>query len=150
MRAGSRSDELTSLAATLDSLLERLTVSLRREQRFSAEMSHELRTPLARIQAEVELALRRERPSEEYRAALEAIARSAQQMTRTVDALVAAAREASSTTRGSSDARTSVSRAIEATRPVATVERSCPDSRFHAPASGSQPTRTWSSESSRP
>ena len=40
---------------------ERLAVGLRREQRFSAEMSHELRTPLARIQAEVELALRRER-----------------------------------------------------------------------------------------
>jgi signal transduction histidine kinase len=111
-------DELTSLAATLDTLLERLAVSLRREQRFSAEMSHELRTPLARIQAEVELALRRERASEEYRAALEAIARSADQMTRTVDALVAAAREASSTTHGSSDARTSVSRAIEATRPT--------------------------------
>ena len=111
-------DELTSLAATLDSLLERLAVSLRREQRFSAEMSHELRTPLARIQAEVELALRRERPSEEYRAALEGIGRSAEQMTRTVDALVAAAREASSATHGSSDARASVSRAIEATRPT--------------------------------
>lgn len=111
-------DELTSLAATLDGLLERLAVSLRREQRFSAEMSHELRTPLARIQAEVELALRRERPTDEYRAALEAIGRSAQQMTRTVDALVAAAREASSATRGSSDARASVSRAIEATRPT--------------------------------
>jgi two-component system OmpR family sensor kinase len=111
-------DELTSLAATLDGLLERLAVSLRREQRFSAEMSHELRTPLARIQAEVELALRRERPSEEYRAALEGIGRSAEQMTRTVDALVAAAREASLATHGSSDARTSVSRAIEATRPT--------------------------------
>jgi signal transduction histidine kinase len=115
---GQPHDELTSLAATLDSLLERLAVSLRREQRFSAEMSHELRTPLARIQAEVELALRRERPTAEYRAALEAIARSADQMTRTVDALVAAAREASSPTRGSSDARAGISRAIEATRPT--------------------------------
>ena len=112
-------DELTSLAATLDILLERLAVSLRREQRFSAEMSHELRTPLARIHAEVELALKRERPSEEYRAALAAIGRNADQVTRTVDALVAAGREASSPTRGSSDARTSVSRAIEATRPTA-------------------------------
>ena len=48
-------DELTRLAATLDAMLERLSASLRREQRFTAEVSHELRTPLARIEAEVEL-----------------------------------------------------------------------------------------------
>ena len=52
-------DELTRLAATLDTLLERLSASLRHEQRFTAELSHELRTPLARITAETELALRR-------------------------------------------------------------------------------------------
>ncbi|MEA2387387.1 MAG: two-component system, OmpR family, sensor kinase, partial [Thermoleophilaceae bacterium] len=39
-------DELTSLAATLDGLLGRLSASLRHEQRFSAEVAHELRTPL--------------------------------------------------------------------------------------------------------
>ena len=93
---GEPHDELTSLAATLDNLLERLALSLHREQRFSAEMSHELRTPLARVQAEVELALARERTPAEHREALAAIGRSAEQMTRTVDALVAAARTASS------------------------------------------------------
>jgi len=55
-------DELSSLAATLDTLLTRLGNSLRNEQRFSSEMSHELRTPLARIHAEVELALEKLRP----------------------------------------------------------------------------------------
>ena len=58
---GEPHDELTELAATLDGLLDRLAASLRREQRFSAELSHELRTPLARVIAEAELALRRER-----------------------------------------------------------------------------------------
>ena len=61
-------DELTRLARTLDGLLERLAASLRHERRFSAEMSHELRTPLAKLMAEAELALRRERSSTEYRA----------------------------------------------------------------------------------
>jgi signal transduction histidine kinase len=117
---GEPHDELTSLAATLDSLLERLSSSLLREQRFSAEMSHELRTPLARIHAEVEFALSRERTPAEQREGLESIARSAAQMTRTVDALVAAARQASSSTRGSSDARTTISRAIEGTHPTGT------------------------------
>ena len=86
-------DELTQLAATLDALLERLSASLRHEQRFTAELSHELRTPLARIAGESELALRRERAAEDYRASLEAVQRNAEQMTRTVEALVAAARQ---------------------------------------------------------
>jgi signal transduction histidine kinase len=130
---GDPHDELTSLAATLDSLLERLAISLQRERRFSAEMSHELRTPLARVQAEVELALARERSPAEHREALAAIGRSAEQMTRTVDALVAAARHASSPTRGSADARASITRAIEATRRTSGDEMIVP--RLEAPRS---------------
>src|SRR5262249_24951134 len=83
-------DELTGLAATLDRLLDRLAASLRREQRFSAELSHELRTPLARVLAETELALRRDRTPAEYKDVLELVHRNAAQLTRTVDALVAA------------------------------------------------------------
>ena len=71
--AGVPYDEISQLAATLDGLLDRLAASLRREQRFSAEMSHELRTPLAKIRAEGELALRRDRDSGEYRQALETV-----------------------------------------------------------------------------
>src|SRR5438876_578281 len=89
---GEPHDELTELAATLDGLLDRIAASLRREQRFSAELSHELRTPLARVIAETELALRREREPNEYRRALGLIHRNAAPLTRTVDALVAAAR----------------------------------------------------------
>ena len=97
-------DELSELAATLDGLLDRLAASLRREQRFSAELSHELRTPLARVMAESELALRREREPSEYRRALELIHRNAAQLTRTVDALVAAARHQAGFERGTADA----------------------------------------------
>ncbi len=110
-------DELSSLAATLDALLDRLANSLRHEQRFSAEMSHELRTPLARIQAEVELALRRERTPDEHREALAAIGRSAEQMTRTVEVLVAIARQAGAPRRAVADVRDTLNRAIEATHP---------------------------------
>jgi signal transduction histidine kinase len=65
---------------------------LRQEERFAAELSHELRTPLAKICAESELALCRARPVDEYVAALEVVRRSAEQMTRTVNTLIAAAR----------------------------------------------------------
>ncbi len=101
---GEPRDELTELAATLDDLLDRLAASLRREQRFSAELSHELRTPLARVIAETELALRRERDPAEYRTTLELIKRNAEQLTRTVDALVAAARFEAGSRRGTADA----------------------------------------------
>jgi signal transduction histidine kinase len=107
-------DELTHLAATLDSLLDRLASSLRREQRFSAELSHELRTPLASISAEAELALRHERGTAEYRDALEAIRRKADEMRRTVETLVAAAREESSLQRGTADAAAAAAAAAEA------------------------------------
>ena len=101
---GEPRDELTELAATLDDLLDRLAASLRREQRFSAELSHELRTPLARVIAETELALRRDRDPAEYRTTLALIKRNAEQLTRTVDALVAAARFEAGSRRGTADA----------------------------------------------
>ena len=101
--AGEPYDELSQLAATLDGLLDRLSASLRREQRFSAELSHELRTPLAKIRAEAELALRRERRPSAYREALQVVLGNAQAMTRTIDTLVAAQRQESGLARGSAD-----------------------------------------------
>jgi signal transduction histidine kinase len=98
-------DELTELAATLDGLLNRLAASLRHERRFSAELSHELRTPLARVRAESELALRREREPSQYRRALELIQANADQLARTIDALVSAARYEAGGARGTADAQ---------------------------------------------
>jgi signal transduction histidine kinase len=88
---GEPHDELTQLAATLDGLLDRLAASLRHERRFSAEMSHELRTPLAKLMAEAELALRRERSESDYRETLQAVLANAQQIERIVETLVSAA-----------------------------------------------------------
>ena len=89
---GAPHDELTQLASTLDGLLDRLAASLRRERRFSAELSHELRTPLAKIVAEAEVALRREREPSAYQAALVVVLRNALQVARILDGLLAAAR----------------------------------------------------------
>lgn len=51
-------DELSGLAATLDTLLSRIDTAMRGEQRLTAEIAHELRTPLTSIRAEADLALR--------------------------------------------------------------------------------------------
>jgi signal transduction histidine kinase len=113
-------DELTRLAATLDALLERIAASLRHEQRFTAELSHELRTPLARASGQAELMLRRERTPEEYRAALEAIGCNIDEMTRTVEALVAAARQEAGLATTTSDARDAVGAAVRTAREAGT------------------------------
>ncbi|MFH0915015.1 MAG: ATP-binding protein [bacterium] len=100
---GEPHDEVTQLAHTLDAMLDRLAASLRREQRFSAEVSHQLRTPVAKIKTEAELALRREREPVYYQEALGSVLHSADQMARTVEALLAAAHEEGSLARGLAD-----------------------------------------------
>ncbi len=90
--AAPRPEELARLARTFDGLLDRLAASLRHEQRLSSELSHELRTPLARIIAEMDLLRRRERSPEERGEAYDSISRSAEQMDRILETLMAAAR----------------------------------------------------------
>lgn len=117
---GTPHDELTQLAATLDGLLDRVASSLRHEQRFSAEVSHELRTPLASVIAESQLALRHPRPEEEQRAGYERVLSSAQQMSRTLDTLVSAARLELQRPRGTGDAAAAANTAARGCTPIAT------------------------------
>jgi signal transduction histidine kinase len=113
-----RPDELGRLAATFDRLLERVAASLRHEQRLSAELSHELRTPLARITAELELLRRRERSPEERAEAYAAVERSADQMSRIVDTLMAAARADARLDRGRCQVADAVERTAATWRPA--------------------------------
>jgi signal transduction histidine kinase len=105
-------DELTGLARTLDGLLDRIASSLRRERLLTAEISHELRTPLAKISAQAELALRRERSAAEYRSALESVVASAGQMNQTMETLLVAARQQTAGSGGSADLGAVVDRLI--------------------------------------
>jgi signal transduction histidine kinase len=98
-----RPDELGELASTFDALLDRVSASLRHEQRLSAELSHELRTPLARILAEMELLQRRERSAEDRERAHEVVVRGAEQMSRILETLLAAARAETQAPAGRSD-----------------------------------------------
>ena len=65
-----RDDEVGRLAATFDTMLDRLDRAFRRQRQFTADASHELRTPLAMLQSQIELALDRPRGAAEYEATL--------------------------------------------------------------------------------
>ena len=78
--------ELTALAAAFDAMLERLQQSFERLAQFSADLAHELRTPINNLIGEAQVALTRERSTEEYievlQSALEEYARLARMIDR--------------------------------------------------------------------
>lgn len=108
-----RPDELGELARTFDDLLDRVGASLRHEQRLSAELSHELRTPLARIAAQAELLLTRERGADERREAITVVLRSAREMEQILATLMAAARADAGLDRGRSPLAPTLERLTE-------------------------------------
>lgn len=51
---GSRSDELTALASTFDSMADRISTLILNQRQLISDLSHELRTPLARLDIAIE------------------------------------------------------------------------------------------------
>lgn len=83
--------EISSLAASLDVMLERVTALLRHERTVSADLSHELRTPLTTLLAETELLAGSPLSGEDARC-VDGIRSSAFTMQRIVDSLLTSAR----------------------------------------------------------
>lgn len=81
-------DEIGRLSTTFNDMIARLEASFRQVRQFSADASHELRTPLTVMKGETELALRRARPSEDYRLVLESSLEEIDRMARIVDELL--------------------------------------------------------------
>jgi heavy metal sensor kinase len=63
-------DEIGRLINTMNDMIERLHNSFEQVRQFSSDASHELRTPLTIMRGEIELALRSEKTSDEYKEVL--------------------------------------------------------------------------------
>jgi heavy metal sensor kinase len=85
-------DEVSRLGRTLNEMLARLEDGLERERRFVADASHELRTPLATLRAELELALRRSRTTQEFENSIRSAAEETDRLARIADDLLVLAR----------------------------------------------------------
>jgi len=114
-------NELGLLARALNEAFDRLSASLERQRRFTADASHELRTPLATLSTETQWALSRERRAEEYRHSLEVCSRAAGRMKSVVERLLVLARAEASVTDRAFDVRLDelVSDAVADLKPLA-------------------------------
>ena len=84
-------DEVGRLARTLNSMLERLESSAKRERRFVSDASHELRSPIANIRTEIEVALHHPDRAEWSKVASEVLAQD-ERMAHLVESLLILAR----------------------------------------------------------
>lgn len=87
-----RDDEVGRMVAAINRMLERLAQSVAEMQRFTADAAHELRTPLAVLRTGLEVALRRDRPAAEYRAALAEALEESERLARLAEDLLTLAR----------------------------------------------------------
>lgn len=84
--------ELVSLVAAFDAMLARLEDAFTRMAHFAADLAHELRTPLNNLMGETEVALSRERSSDEYRRVLESNLEECNRLAQMADGLLFLAR----------------------------------------------------------
>ena len=60
-------DEIDNLSKEINNLLNRLEISFEKVTQFTSDASHELKTPLTIIRGEIEIALRKDRSTDEYK-----------------------------------------------------------------------------------
>ena len=89
---GSGDDEVIQLARDVDEMVRRMEILVEGQQRFIAHAAHELRSPLTSLYGELQLALRKSRSAEEYRASIDEALDSTRRLKALAEDLLALAR----------------------------------------------------------
>lgn len=85
-------DELSRISRTVNRMLDRIQEGYQREQQFTGDASHEIRIPLAKMMAEIDLALSKQRGRVEYEETLGRLRKYAEGMHRLTESLLMLAR----------------------------------------------------------
>lgn len=75
MQLAAGSDEIYTLAATFDDMLDTIESLVKRERQFTSDVSHELRTPLSVMMMQCETILARDNLDEQTRCEVELLQR---------------------------------------------------------------------------
>ncbi|MBL7187627.1 MAG: HAMP domain-containing protein [Phycisphaerae bacterium] len=89
---GLADDELSRVSRTVNRMLDRIEQGYQRERQFTGDASHEIRIPLAKIIAEIDLALSKQRGQVEYEETLGRTRKYAKGMERLTESLLVLAR----------------------------------------------------------
>jgi two-component system OmpR family sensor kinase len=92
---GAPTNEITALAGTLDTLLDRVSAAIRSEQRLTSELAHELRTPLTAVQGTADLLALRPGLDAGVREEVDEIRAGTRRMADTITGLLELARSSS-------------------------------------------------------
>lgn len=85
-------DEVATMVATLNDLLDRLAAAFHAQERFIADVSHELKTPLTVLLSEAQVLMQQRRPPEDYDRFLASVQDEARTLAQIVDSLLTLAR----------------------------------------------------------
>jgi heavy metal sensor kinase len=128
-------DEIRQLAETFNDMLQKIQQVLISQRQFIQDVSHELRTPLTIMRGELEVALKRQRTSDEYHAILVSILDESKKVGKLLEDLLTLARYDSSSAslaREQADISLAVEEIIEDMQTLAfqkgiTIELTCQD-----------------------
>lgn len=88
LQASIKNDDINELKNTFNTMLDRLETSFATQNNFISNASHELGTPLTVIIGEADVALSKDRSSEEYKEAIASILREAERLERITKSLL--------------------------------------------------------------
>jgi signal transduction histidine kinase len=88
LHEGNKKDELATLSATINRMLQRLENAFEMQKSFVHNSSHELRTPLTAIIGNIDVILSKERTNQEYRVALNEIMLEAEKLHKLINGLL--------------------------------------------------------------
>ena len=92
IQAYANTREYHRLVDVLNTMLTRIHLAFEAQRRFTADASHELRSPLTALRGEIEVALRRERSTDEYRRVLASGLEEIERLSRITEDLLTLAR----------------------------------------------------------
>ena len=88
LNEGNKKDELAELAITFNQMIARIKNAFELQQNFVTNASHELRTPLTSIIGNLDVALSKERNTDEYKMVLKTVLEEAERLHKLSDGLL--------------------------------------------------------------